>query len=80
MTPVAVTVDLSTRPTLRLGDSGPDVVSLQNLLNINPVDGKFGPQTEQDVKDFQKEWGLTVVDGIVGNDTWNALAAAHQGV
>lgn len=35
------------------------------------VDGKFGPQSQAIVREFQKQKGLSV-DGIVGPDTWKA--------
>lgn len=43
---------------------------------VDPVDGKFGPGTETQVKAFQKANGLTPVDGIVGKDTLLALASS----
>ena len=61
-------------PKLKLGDSGPAVVDLQNLLGIK-ADGVFGPQTEQAVRDFQGSRNL-LVDGIVGSHTWGALTAS----
>jgi peptidoglycan hydrolase-like protein with peptidoglycan-binding domain len=43
---------------------------MENLgYNIN-VDGKFGPQSAQVARRFQKDKGLTV-DGVVGRDTWS---------
>jgi len=61
----------SVRPTLRLGDKGPAVQELQNLLGI-AADGDFGPGTKAAVLAFQKKKGL-VADGIVGRGTWAAL-------
>lgn len=62
--------------TLRKGDKGADVRTLQTLLNKNgnsiAVDGDFGPATDKAVRKFQAEQGLTV-DGIVGQKTWAAL-------
>ena len=58
---------------LKLNDNNDSVEKLQELLEI-PADGIFGPITELAVKEFQKEHGL-VVDGIVGNKTWDALLA-----
>lgn len=69
--------------TLQKGDSGPDVAYLQTLLcdvgEPLAVDGKFGTKTENAVKDFQRQSGLTV-DGVVGPKTWDALekATAHE--
>ena len=58
--------------------SGLHVQGLQHLLHIYP-DGKFGPLTEEAVKEFQEAHGL-VADGIVGAKTWAALKAAEDGV
>lgn len=72
---------------IRRGDRGRDVRSIQYFLNflgffndrlpqIN-VDGIFGPATENAVRTFQREYGLTV-DGIVGRNTWNAIINAYD--
>lgn len=66
-----------TRRTLRKGDSGADVVYLQQRLTskgygVGAIDGKFGIKTLEAVKAFQAENNLTV-DGIVGINTRNAL-------
>lgn len=63
---------MANRPTLRRGDRGPDVVTLQTCLGVKPIDGDFGPITETAVRTFQAEKAL-VADGIVGPLTWNAL-------
>ncbi len=64
---------------LKLGASSVLVEDLQRTLNarLNPspkltVDGEFGLDTEQAVKEFQTKKNLTA-DGIVGEDTWKAL-------
>jgi N-acetyl-anhydromuramyl-L-alanine amidase AmpD len=66
---------------LRLGDTGPLVAQLQELLathkfqghhNQIKVDGEFGPRTEEYVKVFQKNKGLKP-DGVVGPMTWRML-------
>ena len=67
---------------LRVGSSGPNVVTLQQNLNriaaVNSAipkvgtDGIFGPLTEASVRAFQRYYGLTP-DGIVGPATWNRL-------
>ena len=63
--------------TLRLGDYGAEVRYLQQklyskLYNVGPIDGIFGRQTQQAVREFQSENGLSV-DGIVGQNTWRAI-------
>lgn len=65
------------RRTIRFGDSGSDVVYMQQRLTskgygVGAIDGKFGNKTLEAVKAFQAENNLTV-DGIVGINTWNAL-------
>ena len=64
---------------LRYGSSGDDVIELQKKLNENgytlDVDGKFGPKTQEAVRDYQQKNGLAV-DGIVGTNTWGALTKA----
>jgi len=52
------------RRWIATGSSGEFVKEVQQALKI-PVDGFFGPQTEQAVKDFQTAQGLQV-DGVVG--------------
>lgn len=56
---------------LRKGSKGAEVELLQKLLYLE-VDGIFGELTEEAVKAFQKEKGLTI-DGIVGDNTWKEL-------
>ncbi len=56
---------------LRCGDRGAQVAELQRRLSI-PVDGIFGHQTQQAVRNFQHQHGLQV-DGIVGPQTSTAL-------
>lgn len=63
--------------TLRRGDSGTEVRTLQRALNnasfnAGTVDGIFGSRTEEAVRAFQRANGLQV-DGIVGPRTWAAL-------
>ncbi|MCU0567462.1 MAG: peptidoglycan-binding protein [Oculatellaceae cyanobacterium Prado106] len=64
-------------PLLRNGSRGDAVTLLQDLLlaqSYRPgvVDGIFGPTTEQAVRTFQKNFGLTQ-DGVVGSKTWLKL-------
>lgn len=66
-----------TKPTLRRGDRNDFVLHWQKylqmcLLYTGALDGIFGAQTEQAVKDWQKAQGL-VPDGIIGAKTWAAL-------
>lgn len=76
--------------SLRQGSRGPEVVVVQTSLNrisrnypaipkVNPVDGIYGPQTENAVRRFQEIFGLTP-DGIVGRDTWYELVRLYVGV
>ena len=63
------------------GSRGSDVETLQAYLNAVigsglEVDGKFGPATNKAVKEFQREYGLTI-DGIAGKVTWSALEEAY---
>ncbi len=75
---------------LRRGYTGPNVVVIQTELNrisqnypaipkISPVDGIFGAQTENAVKQFQQIADLTP-DGIVGRATWYALVRYYVAV
>lgn len=59
------------------GSTGPAVRAVQTLLKDKygyaiAVDGIFGPDTANAVKDFQTSKGLTS-DGIVGPNTWRSL-------
>jgi len=75
--------------TLRLGDRGRYVELLQYWLALAaqfnsaipaPVlDGEFGPVTQQAVRAFQ-QWAGLEPDGVVGNDTWDYLYRAYQGI
>ena len=67
----------SGQPTISLGASGEAVKRLERALRRTPnlglvVDGVFGAQLENAVKEFQEGAGL-IVDGIVGPATWAAL-------
>lgn len=59
------------------GKTGQEVRAVQHLLKYKfgyniTVDGIFGPDTANAVKDFQSDKGLAV-DGIVGPQTWLRL-------
>ncbi|MFF8649187.1 peptidoglycan-binding protein [Streptomyces griseoluteus] len=64
-------------PTLRSGSRGPAVRAAQHLLTARghaaKADGVFGSRTTAAVKAFQRQHHLNA-DGVVGPDTWNALA------
>ncbi len=74
---------------LRQGSSGPDVITLQYLLDIISEyypevpglsqDGIFGSGTRQSVVAFQRAMKLNA-DGIVGPLTWKALYNTYQGI
>jgi peptidoglycan hydrolase-like protein with peptidoglycan-binding domain len=66
---------------LKNGSKGENVKKVQQMLRelgygigSAGVDGIFGKDTENAVKKFQKDWGLSV-DGIVGNQTLESLKA-----
>ncbi len=65
---------------LRLGSSGQEVRTIQTQLNrisrdyplipkITAVDGVFGTETEEAVRQFQQIFNLTP-DGVIGKATW----------
>lgn len=72
---------------LRRGSSGADVSWLQTMLNavstvdldmpVLTVDGIFGPATEQNVRRYQRNYGLEE-DGIVGPLTWESLTREYS--
>ena len=74
---------------LREGDTGNPVQNLQFYINylsafyetIPPlsIDGVFGETTRAAVIDAQNTFGLTA-DGIVGEQTWDALYDAYLGI
>ncbi len=75
---------------LRLGSAGESVLLLQRGLNriarnypaipkIYPLDGLFGPGTEDAVVAFQRIFNLTP-DGVVGAATWYQIAAIYVAV
>lgn len=78
--PTANVIEL---PTLRKGDTGNEVKTVQRILRqlkytgadgkLLAVDGDFGIGTEAAVKRFQAKRGSTLCDGIVGLWTWEKL-------
>lgn len=74
-------VPVESRPMLKKGDTGQDVVDLQDMLNWTAdlelaltADGDFGPATESAVYAYQGSRGLGY-DGICGQETWKSLYA-----
>lgn len=76
-------------PTMKFGESGPDVALVQqSLLELEypffdsiksdgHMDGKFGPETREVVKEFQRSLPNSVDDdGIIGHDTMTKLDRA----
>ncbi|MBS2031832.1 MAG: peptidoglycan-binding protein [Deltaproteobacteria bacterium] len=79
----SLNINPAAEPTLSQGSKGGAVTELQEALvnagyNPNGVDGSFGPGTHAAVVAFQRAHGLTA-DGVVGPNTWRALAAANNG-
>jgi len=79
VTPTPAPVEAKTYITLRKGDEGPDVVTLQQALVelgylTGATDGNFGTGTQTAVKKFQQDNGLDA-DGIAGKMTQEALFA-----
>lgn len=69
------------RPNLREGASGQSVTRLQERLaelGFSPgkTDGRFGPDTAEAVRRFQRDAGM-VPDAIIGPATWAALDQAE---
>ena len=63
--------------TLKRGSRGSDVMEIQSLLakmgyNPGPIDGIFGLLTEEAIRQFQRNYGLTA-DGIIGPNTHKVL-------
>jgi hypothetical protein len=74
------TITVSPTITLRAGDDGPAVRTLQRALRrlgfaAGSLDGVFGAKTEAAVTAFQRAHGLTP-DGVVGAATARALNRA----
>ena len=76
-TPPAYAFSQAFFPTQSVGNRGVDVQAIQYLLRQQgygmTADGVFGSGTDSAVRSFQSQHGLGV-DGIVGPNTWGALA------
>ena len=88
--PVEALVPSLPEINLRLGTAGNDVAFIQRRLNriavnypaipkISPIDGIFGIETENAVREFQRVFGLTA-DGIVGKATWYRIQYIYNAV
>ncbi|MBR2021336.1 MAG: peptidoglycan-binding protein, partial [Clostridia bacterium] len=75
---------------LKLGDTGDDVVTIQQQLMrirenypaiplIPTIDGVFGSSTDSAVRTFQEIFDLSV-DGIVGKSTWYRISYVYSSV
>ncbi|MEM9265993.1 MAG: peptidoglycan-binding domain-containing protein [Cyanobacteria bacterium P01_F01_bin.13] len=67
----------TTTPSLGPGDFGDDVISLQQALERNgldpgPIDGDYGPMTQDAVEEFQQWYDLPVT-GVAGPQTLDVL-------
>lgn len=64
------------QPTLSQGSTGLEVEFVQEKLVYygfdTDVDGVFGPETDEQIRQFQADKNLTV-DGVVGTNTWVQL-------
>ena len=74
---------------LRQGMSGESVMQLQeylaaisqvytNIPYVEPI-GTFGPQTQNAVLAFQREFRLQE-DGLVGEETWNEILNVYRSI
>lgn len=57
---------------VKRGARGRDVEAIQRAVKVS-VDGSFGAQTEQAVKNYQKRFPFLVADGVVDYNTWNVM-------
>ena len=76
----------TSRPTLRTGDSGSCVVTLQKALIAKGysvgsagADGKFGSGTATGVRRFQSDYVGLAIDAIVGQGTWGVIVNGGTG-
>ena len=76
-TTAAVTSTVPEDVTLQEGDSGEEVMALQEALaalgyDVGEPDGAFGPATTEAVKQFQADSGIPA-DGVAGPQTIKAI-------
>lgn len=69
---------------LKIGSRGDDVSEVQGRLSYigyytGKIDGQYGWRTYNAVKNFQYEFGLELIDGIVGQKTASMLLRASKG-
>lgn len=57
--------------TIQMGSQGKTVQMWQTVINVEPVDGSFGPITDTKTRAWQSEHGIDP-DGVVGPLTWTA--------
>lgn len=82
-TPVRISGPLITGRILSAGsDGGPDVIEVQRILqglgyDPGPTDGFYNAQTQEAVRNFQRDYGLTP-DGIFGPRSYEALFKARD--
>ncbi len=88
--PISANVPSYPGVPLKLGSAGNDVMLLQQQLNrisgnypaipkIKNINGIFGKDTEEAVKEFQRVFNLTP-DGIVGKSTWYKIKYVYNGI
>ncbi|PEF53280.1 MULTISPECIES: N-acetylmuramoyl-L-alanine amidase [Bacillus cereus group] len=57
---------------IKRGDRGRNIEAIQRTLRVS-VDGIFGKETEEKVKEYQRNSSFLSIDGVVGMQTWYAL-------
>lgn len=69
--------DMAALPTIKYGSNGESAKAVQALLKAKygkklTVDGKFGTNSQKQLKAVQKQLGLAQ-DGVCGENTWRAM-------
>lgn len=72
ITPNPINISECSQQQFQLGSNGNCVEAIQRMLNVEPVDGVFGPITEDAVRKYQTDNGL-IIDGTFNTCTWNAI-------